>query len=132
MISDKELLKKLFNCFPEGFINHNLEFIADRKTNLYFNLSNCDNELDVKCKVLEWFSRDAHKAMPYRSSSRNKSYQEQVLRFINSFLGTEFTTEDIEKIYCYLGNAICHEKTERFVKSGYDMSILDKEKKNNV
>lgn len=124
MISDKALLLKLYECFPEGFINSEQEFIADSETNLYFILGNCENELDVKCKILEWFSRDAFKAQPYKTRYRNTVYNEWVLRSINSFLDTEFTTKEIEEIYTYLGNAIDHKKTEMFVKSGYDMRIL--------
>lgn len=124
MIGDIEILDRLFNCFEGSFINSRLEFIADKETNLYFILGNCENELDVKCKVLEWFSRDAHKSMPYRSNKRNQSYHEWVLRSINSFLGTKFTENEISEIYTYLGNAINHKKTVNFVKSGYDMSVL--------
>ena len=124
MINDKKLLENLFVCFPDGFINSNLEFIAIPKTNLYFNLGNCETEIDVKCKILEWFSRDAYKSMPFRSNWRNEQYNNSVLFAINKFFGTSFTTEEMGEIYGKLGNAIRHSKTIEFVQSGYDFGLL--------
>ena len=117
-------ISRLLNCFPHSFINHNFEFIARRDTCGYFRLDNCENELDIKCKVLEWLSREAHKGMPFKRDSMNKQYQEMLTGNINHYLGTAFTAEDMEEIYTYLGNACNHEKTIRFIESGYDMSIL--------
>lgn len=127
MIKDKKILEGLFEAFQGSFINSQFEFIADEKTNLYFILGNCENELDVKCKVLEWFSRDAYKSMPFRSAHKNEEYHKRILQSINKFLGTKFTMEEIGKIYDNLGNAINHEKTKRFVESGYETSILKEE-----
>ena len=78
MIGDIKILERLVNCFEGSFINSRLEFIADKETNLYFILGNCENELDVKCKILEWFSRDAYKSMPYRSNKKNQSCHEEM------------------------------------------------------
>lgn len=122
---DWELITRLMNCFPGSFINCNGEFIAHEKTNTYFILHNCKTELDVKCKVLEWFSRAACKTWPFDSERRNKQFQQFMLKGVNEFLGTQFTAVDMEKIYTYLGNARNHEKTVRFVESGYDMGILE-------
>ena len=52
-----EMSKKLMRCFPNSFINYQGEFIAHREANEYFILDNCKDELEVKCKVLAWFSR---------------------------------------------------------------------------
>lgn len=72
------ILKKLFDAFPNGFINHNLEFIAHphHRVNSYFCLGNCETE------------------------------------------------EEISEIYTYLGNCVNHPKTLKFIRSGYDMSVL--------
>lgn len=122
---DWQLIIRLIHCFPGSSINCNGEFIAHEKTNTYFILHNCKTELDVKCKVLEWFSRAAHKTEPYRRRDKNDSFHAFMLNGINEFLGTQFTAEDMEQIYTYLGNACNHEKTVRFVESGYDMGILE-------
>lgn len=121
---DSELKTKLINCFPNSFINENEEFIAHQKSNAYFILKGCKTELDVKCKVLEWFSRPAYKTEPYGSKQKNDEFHRFMLSGINEFLGTDFTENDMELIYTYLGNACNHERTVKFVASGYDMGIL--------
>ena len=45
---------------------------------------------------------------------------------INMFLNTDFSKEDIDLIYTYLGNACNHNRTLEFVRSGYDMELLRK------
>ena len=121
---DWELIIRLMNCFPNSFINHNGEFIVEKKSNTYFNLKNCKNELEVKCKLLEWCSRPAHKGQPYATEKKNKEFREFMLNGINQLLNTEFSQDDMEQIYTYLGNAVNHERTVAFFESGYDMEYL--------
>ena len=118
-------ISKLMNSFPHSFINQHGEFIARRESNAYFRIDNCESEMDIKCKVLEWLSREAHKGVPFRSEARNKCYRDLLTRDINHYLGTSFSEKDMDVIYTYLGNSCDHEKTKRFVCSGYDMSILE-------
>ena len=105
------------------FINAEGEFIAHEYCNEYFILRNCETVLDIKCKVLEWFSR-SYKQQPYRTASKNVEYQAFMHDGINKYLGTNFTKDDLRTIYSHLGNACNHEKTIEFVNSGYDMQIL--------
>jgi hypothetical protein len=121
-----ELTKRLMNCFNNSFINQNGEFIAHRKANEYFILSSCETELDIKCKVLEWFSRSAYKTCPFASDRKNKEFHKFMLSGINKFLETEFTVSDIDIIYTYLGNACHHSLTIEFIESGYDLSVLER------
>lgn len=121
---DSLVTKKLAAAFPKSFINSALEFIAHKEANEWFRLEDCDNEFDVKCKVLEWLSRGAYKTCPFNSDVKNERFHNFMLNGINDFLGTAFTESDIEEIYTYLGNRCNHEKTVRFVESSYDMSIL--------
>ena len=121
---DWKLIKRLMNCFPYSSINQNGEFIAEEKSNTYFILEDCKTELDVKCKVLEWISRSACKTQPYASEKRNKEFHEFMLNGINQFLETDFSQDDMEQIYTYLGNAVNHERTVAFVENGYDMELL--------
>ena len=125
MVSN-EVMHKLFKAFPNGNINHNLEFIADphRRVNSYFCLDNCETELDVTAKVLEWLSREAYKSQHFDSERRNREVHAYHLRGINAFCGTAFTEDDIEEIYTYLGNAVNHQKTLQFIRSGYDLAVL--------
>lgn len=118
---------KLMQSFPRSFINAHGEFIALSKENEYFNVQNCKDEFEVKCKVLEWFSRGAFKTQFYKSDKRNKIYHKFMLDGINTFLGTNFRFEDMEIIYTYLGNSVNRPLCEKFINSGYDMTIFEKE-----
>jgi hypothetical protein len=121
---DSLVTRKLARAFPNSFINTALEFIAHKEANEYFRLEDCENEFDVKCKVLEWLSRGAHKTCPFHSNIKNERFHNFMLNGINDFLGTDFTEDDMEIIYTYLGNRCNHERTVKFVNSGYDMEVL--------
>lgn len=120
----KNIINKLKKSFPGSFVNSSNEFIAHKRANEYFRLEDCKSELDIKCKVLEWFSRGAYKTAPYNTNRKNEEFHEFMLAGINMFLNTNFTKEDIEPIYTYLGNCCNHEKTIAFIESGYNLSIL--------
>lgn len=124
-----QILKKLFFAFPNGFINHNLEFIAHthHRVNSFFCLEDCETEEDVAAKVLEWLSREAHKSQHFNSDRRNRQVHEYHLEGINAFCGTLFNEDDIEEIYIHLGNRVNHQKTLEFIRSGYDLAVLTKE-----
>ena len=121
---DSLITRKLARAFPNSFINTALEFIAHKETNEYFRLEDCENEFDVKCKVLEWLSRGAYKTCPFNSNIKNKKFHNFMLNGVNDFLVTDFTKDDMEIIYTYLGNRCNHERTVEFINSGYDMSIF--------
>ena len=123
---DLDIILKLMRCFAGSTINQFGEFIAHEKGNAYFNLNNCKTELDIQCKVLEWFSREAYKSTPYRQNSKNEKYHEFMLNGINKYLGTEFKHEDMMVIYCELGNAVNHKLTIEFIQSDFDFSVLRK------
>ena len=121
---DSLVTKKLARAFPNSFINTALEFIAHKEANEYFRLEDCNNEFDVKCKVLEWLSRGAYKTCPFHTNLKNERFHNFMLNGINDFLGSDFTEDDIAIIYQKLGNRVRHSLTEKFVNSGYDMSVL--------
>lgn len=114
----------LMKCFPNSFINQNGEFIAHLEANEYFKLLNCENELEVKCKVLEWLSRGAYKTQPFHSNKKNEQFNKFMLNGINKFLETKFCVTDIGVIYQELGNQVNRKLTIKFVDSDYDISIL--------
>lgn len=120
----KEYVKDLLELFPNSFINEEQEFIAEPRTNLYFLLSNCNSLLDIKCKILEWFSRDACKTQPFRSRTENEEYQDNIRGKINEFLGTDFTREEMTDIYSKLGNNTNRQLCIEFIESDYSMKLL--------
>lgn len=120
-----DIIERLARAFPQSTISNRGEFIAHR-TGECFNLQNCRTELDVKCKVLEYFSRAAFKTEPYKSVIKNAEFHAYMLDGINIFLGTRFTENDMEYIYTYLGNAIKHEKTIEFItKANFNMGFFN-------
>lgn len=119
-----EMAKKLMAAFPDSFIYQNGEFIAHKKSNTYLVFENCKTLEEVQCKVLEWFSRAAYKTEPYYTDRSNAKFHQFMLDGINKFLGTAFSFDDMDLIYTYLGNAIHHDLTLAFVRSGYDMEVL--------
>lgn len=121
-----EMACKLMRSFPESFINYRGEFIAHKKSNTYLIFSNCETLKDLQCKVLEWFSRAAYKTEPDYTDKSNNKFHRFMLDGVNDFLGTTFTFDDMELIYTYLGNAVNHSLTLKFVESGYDMEVLEK------
>lgn len=123
---NERILRRLFKAFPYALINRNLEFVANPnpKVNSYFILSGHKTEQEIQCKLLEFLSREASSSLHYK----NYAYNDQVHKYhrdgINSFLGTNFTHEDMEQIYASLGNGVNRELTLKFIQSGFDMQVL--------
>lgn len=69
-------------------------------------------------EVIEGVSRFAFKAF-------TKPLCKEHLDGINKLLDTKFTPEDMEYIYTNLGNGINHELCMKFVKSGYDLKVIE-------
>lgn len=130
----KEIIDNLLDCFPKSFINKRNEFIGlykykDRVVNSWFRLDNVSNELELKCKVLEYFSRPSFKGFTFADQPiRERRMGEEVYKYhlegINKFLGTGFTTNQIEEIYCRLGNGVNRSLCIKFIESNYDLRIL--------
>lgn len=122
-MTDTEL--KLLAAFPRSFINCHGEFIAHGKANEYFILKSCQNDMEIKCKVLEWLSRGAYKTCPHRADWKNKEFHDFMRSGINKFLGTTFSRQDMDRIYTKLGNNVNRTLTIKFIESDYDMDILE-------
>ncbi len=122
---DNDLIIKLLKAFPKSYINKCNECIVHEKANIYLILANIENEEQLKCKVIEWFSRPSFKSFPYSSNKANDKFHKFMLEGINELLGTSFTKEDMETIYTELGNSCNHDKTIEFVRSGYDFKVLE-------
>lgn len=123
----EEAKQALLYAFPNSFINENNEFIAEKRSNQYFLLNDCITPMDIECKVLEWLSRPASKGQPYSQEWRNRKFREFMLNGVNTFLDTGFSEDEVRTIYQHLGNAINHEKTIKFIESGYDFAVLQSE-----
>lgn len=116
-----EELKKLMNCFPDAFINRQLEFILIPKTNTYFRLEGCLTREDVISKVLMWCTRDIARAAPYNQVKRNIDFYVFNKERLEKYLGASV---NVDVIYHLLGNGINKALTEEFIKSGFSMNLL--------
>lgn len=133
-MTNEKLLNKLKECFPNSFINQNNEFIGlfeykDHIVNSWFRLDNVSNELELKCKVLEYFSRPSFKGFTFADQPiRERRIGEEVYKYhldgINKFLSTGFTPNNIEEIYCRFGNGVNRKLCIKFIESNYDFRVL--------
>lgn len=136
--NDKGISEDLVNCrndllnaFLESFIDDYDEFIAfheseegKHEVRYFLSMQNCKSSFDIKCKLLEWFSRPAYKSTPFHHDENNERLHKFMLNGINTFLHTNFTKQDMAEIYQKLGNGVRHSKTIQFVESGYDLEVL--------
>ncbi|MBU8573700.1 hypothetical protein [Bacillus pumilus] len=101
---------------PKVFINHNNELILVPTKNIYFRLEGVKTDLDLKCKVLAWLSRPSCKGVGHY-------WQKRVLQIFNEFLGTNFSKQEMDKVYTHLGNDVNRELSISFIESGYDLTV---------
>ena len=136
MDRNNDIVGRLLSCFNRSFINEVNEFIClldyrDVCVNSYFRLDNVSNELELKCKVLEYLSRPAFKGFTYASQSwKERQIGEEIYEYhldgINKFLETNFSTDEIGQIYTRLGNGCNRKLCIEFIESGYNMGLLEK------
>lgn len=118
-------VQKAMHMFKDSYINSNNDLILIPKFNVYIILDDIHTDDDFKVKLCEWFSRDCSCALRYKSQSRLLQYYDDNTAKFNEICGTEFTLGEMDMIYCKLGNGTHHKLTQEFVKSGFDLSILE-------
>ena len=120
-----EEIKELMTCFPNSYINHNLELILIPITNTYFKIEDCESHLDVKEKVITWCTRAIAKGQPYADTNKNIAFRHHNLGNLNIYLHRNFNENDIGIIYQKLGNGVNPELAKKFIRSRFDMEVLD-------
>ncbi|GAA0678936.1 hypothetical protein [Clostridium cadaveris] len=103
---------------PKWFVNSRNELIIEPKNNIYFNLTDIKNEMDLKCKIIAWLSRPSYKGI-------SNYWQKRIGNIFNESLGANFSKNEIEQIYSFLGNDCNRRKTIEFIESNYDFNILN-------
>lgn len=116
-----EELNRLFKCFPDAYINNDLELILIPKTNTYFSLVGCSTTKDIIAKVLMYCTNDIANARPYKYQSKNVSFYIDNHNRLEKYLGVML---NVGVIYQCLGNGINKELTDKFIYSGFNMEIL--------
>ncbi|NUU52615.1 hypothetical protein HP548_00625 [Paenibacillus taichungensis] len=115
-IAYKSIVNYALHIFPKSFINNSNEIILEPRNNVFFAL-NIKTELEFKCKMFEWLSRPIAKEL-------NKYWSPRVLDCFNQLLRTNFTKDDMYRIYDLLGNSVNRKLTIQFIESNYDMELL--------
>ena len=119
-----EELEELMACFPDSYINNNLELILIPKTNTYFRIKDCECHLDVKEKIITLCSREIAKGQPYANPNKNIVFRYHNLNNLNIYLHRNFNENDIGIIYQKLGNGINPELAKKFIRSRFNMEVL--------
>ena len=123
----KDFLIKIMSAFPHSFIKYYLnggfEITLDEKNVLWFSLDEIGSDLELKRRFISVVSR-CYKTEPYRTSKRNIEWQQKHMVAFNKVLGTNFTEDDFEYIYTYLGNGCNKPIAIKFIESGYDIDVL--------
>ena len=121
-----ESVRLAMKNFPNSFINSNNELIFIPKFNVSTSLKDVETDEDFKVKLCEWLSRDCCCALRYSQQKRLERYWQDNTDAFNQICGTNFTVEQMDYIYTYLGNGIKHELTRQFVRSEFDLSIIER------
>lgn len=114
----------LMKYFPNSYIKANKELILEEKGNVYFSLDKVDDKFDLCLKVVQYVSRSACKAQPYKDECQNLMYRNKIRDAINKFLGTNFDEEEMLLIYTKLGNGCNERLASKFVAMGFDIYLL--------
>ncbi len=125
MAKQIELVTKALRLFEGSFINANNELILNNEFNIYIMLNDVNSDFDFMVKLCEWFSRDCSCALRYKSQSRLLEYYDDNIKKFNELCETNFTLGEMDMIYCRLGGGIQHQLAKQFVKSGFDLSLLE-------
>lgn len=118
-IALKSIINHALQAFQKSFINRSNELILEPRNNVYFRLEGVTTALDFKCKMFAWLSRPIAKGL-------NKYWSPKVLSSFNEVLGTNFTKDEMYRIYDRLGNDVNRPLTIRFIESDYDLKLLER------
>lgn len=123
----KDFLIKIMSAFPHSFIKYygygGFEITLDEQNVLWFSLGEIESDLELKRRFISAISR-CYKSEPYTTSKRNIEWQQKHMVAFNKVLGTNFTEDDFEYIYTYLGNGCNKPIAIKFIESGYDLNVL--------
>ena len=119
-----EIVRTAMTLLPGSFINHNNELILIPRFNVYMGLDDVETDEDFKVKLCEWFSRDCSYALRYKRAKNLREYYQVNTDVFNKICKTNFSISDMGIIYTRLGNGINYELAKRFVKNGFDLSVL--------
>ncbi len=120
-------VRRCMYVFNGSYINRCNELILEPNTNVYISLDDVEDMDEFNARILEYCVRDTFKTQPYSYKRANRLYHDSMRFKLNKYLKTDFNEQDAELIYRAIGNGINHKLALEFVKSQYDLKILEKE-----
>lgn len=126
-----EILERLKKSFPEGYVDLSNCFVAHRNAHrsfgrVYLDLNIYKTPTELLAGTIEELSYDCFKASPFKNPAANEKFHEYMREGMNAFLQTNFSRQEIQKIHYQLGYGINHKLTLDFIRSGYDLHILQR------
>lgn len=118
-----EKIERVFDMFETSFIYmpSGTELILHKKWNIYFLLSDITNKEEFDYKMLSCLSY-------YTAQHHYKKTEQQYKWALNRarrWFRYDFSHEDLQKIYQKLGNRANKTLGLQFIKSNFDMALLN-------
>ena len=117
-------VKRLMFIFEDSFINRNFELILEKRRNLYVNFELVKTVRDLKMNMIQWKTRPCIKGDDEKILIKTR-------KKFNEFFKKDFSLEDLELIYEFLGNGVNPDLCETFVDSDLNIEILKNYKEVN-
>lgn len=121
-------IKKLFLTFPHGYIGGDCEFYAIKGWDISFPLERTRNESDIRAFLFRNFSYFCTEDFkPYLIDFfdlRAKSFRKDLLAQINSYCHTNFTKNDIERIFTAIGYGKRDDVLNKFINGGCKLGTI--------
>lgn len=124
MIAQHTEIKRLFQSFPDGYINDQWEFVIGRTEDISIPLEQIADKWDSAKFILMFASHEAVEGRVSWNWFVNVSYRRGLRNRINDFLNTKFGRADFATIAYLLGQCRNPALTKKFVEHGCKMSIL--------
>lgn len=87
-------LQRLLKCFPDSFIDENMNFVISKSANIYIDLNKCKNKDDLVYELIYLLSQYVYKTEPYYIKSQNIGLHKMIKDSINNFLSTNLNIND--------------------------------------
>lgn len=121
LVEFREKIERVYDIFDTSFIYKDEEIILHKKWNIYFRLPDIKTESEFDYKLLSYCSfyvADNH-------FKRNSKQCKHIWNRLNRWFRKEFTYDELQKIYCKLGNGCNKKLGVKFIESGLDMNLLN-------
>ena len=117
-------LDELRKAFPGCYLDFSLNFVSCNITKCSFPTKDCMSEFDIKFNMIDRFIASTCETEPACEDVKNKESQAIMLRGVNEYLSTNFSSEQMGYINSLLDCDDRKEKISCFINSGYQIGSL--------